>query len=107
MREIKAFVHRGRIADIVRALEGAGFHHLSVIDVKGLLRALSDREQTYSLELGERVTNEVKLELVCDDDQVERAVQLIRAHGRTGQPLAGWVYESTVDRAWPIDGKET
>jgi nitrogen regulatory protein P-II 1 len=40
----------------------------------------------------------------CEDDQAERAVQVIRLHGRTGQNVAGWVYLSTVDRAWPIDG---
>jgi nitrogen regulatory protein P-II 1 len=103
VKEVKAFVHRGRIADIVHALDEAGFQHLSVVDVKGLLRALSDREQNYSIEIGERVTNEVKLEVFCEDDQAERAVQLIRLHGRTGQNVAGWVYQSTVDHAWPID----
>lgn len=104
MKEVKAFVHRGRVADIVHALEQAGFRHLSVIDVKGLLRALSDREQNYSITIGNRVTNEVKLEVVCEDDLAARAVELIRLHGRTGQTEGGWVYQSTVDHAWPIDG---
>jgi nitrogen regulatory protein P-II 1 len=104
MKEIKAFVHRGRVADIVQALEQAGFIRLSVLDVKGLLRALSDREQNYSVEIGDRVTNEVKLEVVCEDDEAPNAVQLIRRHGRTGQRVAGWVYQSTVDHSWPIDG---
>jgi nitrogen regulatory protein P-II 1 len=103
MKEVKAYVHRGRIADIVRELESAGFEHLSVVDVKGLLRALSDMEQHYSIELGESVIDQVKLEVFCDDDNVEKAVGIIRSFGRTGQDLAGWVYASTVERAWPID----
>lgn len=105
MKEIKAFVHRGRIADIVRALGDAGFQNLSISDIKGLLRALSGREQSYSLELGERVTNQVKLEVVCEDNQAVRAVELIRLHGRTGQSVAGWVYQTTLDQAWPIAGQ--
>lgn len=28
MKEIKAFVHRGRVADIVQVVEAAGFRHL-------------------------------------------------------------------------------
>ena len=104
MKEVKAFVHRGRVADIVHALADAGLRHLSVVDVKGMLRALSERESNYSIEIGERVTNQVKLEVFCEDDQAERAVQLIRLHGRTGQNVAGWVYLSTVDGAWPVDG---
>lgn len=105
MKEVKAFIHRGRIVDIIHALEDAGFRYLSVSDVKGLLQALSAQEQTYSMELGERVTRQIKLEVFCEDDQAERAVQLIRLHERTGQSVAGWVYQSTVDRAWPIDGR--
>jgi len=104
MKEVKAFVHRGRVAEIVHALNAAGYRHLTVIDVRGLLRALSAREETYSIEIGERVTNEVRLELVCSDEDVERAVQLIRLHGRTGQAVAGWVYVSPVDVALPIEG---
>jgi len=104
MKEVKAFVHRGRVADIVHALSAAGYRHLTVIDVQGLLRALSAREESYSLEIGERVTREVRLELVCGDDAVHRAVQLIQQFGRTGQPVAGWIYVSPVEQALPIDG---
>ena len=104
MKQITAFVHRGRVADIVHALAAAGHRHLSVLDVKGLLRALSEREETYSLELGERVTNEIRLDLVCEDGEVEHAVALIRQFGRTGQRISGWVYVSPVDFAVPIDG---
>lgn len=104
MKEVKAFIHGGRVVDVIHALEDGGFSYISVSDDKGLLTALSAQEQVYSLELGERVTRQIKLEVFCDDDQVEHAVQLIRLHGRTGQKVAGWVYQSTVDQAWPIDG---
>ncbi|RAP56090.1 P-II family nitrogen regulator [Oleiagrimonas sp. MCCC 1A03011] len=99
MKEVKAFVHYGRVTDIIHALEDAGFRYLSVSDVKGLLQALSAQEQTYSMELGELVTKQIKLEVFCEDDQAERAVQLIRLHGQTGQSVAGWVYLSTLDSA--------
>lgn len=103
MKEVKAYVHRGRVADIVHALEAAGFRDLAVFDVKGLLRALSAREQDYSIELGEKVTSEIRLVLVCEDGQVDRAVQLIRHHGRTGQRVAGWVYVCPIEQSWPIE----
>jgi len=103
MKEIKAFVHRNRIADVVRALAHAGFRDLSVIDVKGMLKALDAREEEYSIELGEKVITEVKLELVCHDEQrTAEAVNLIRDHARTGQPEAGWIYISEITAAVPI-----
>ncbi len=102
MKEVKAFIHRNRIADVIRVLKDAGFQNLSVIDVKGMLKALDAREQNYSIEVGEKVITEVKLELVCDDEQVDEAVKLIRKHARTGQALAGWVYVSDIITALPI-----
>ncbi len=98
MKEIKAFLHRIRIADVIHALKTAGFEHFTVIDVKGTLPALDPMEQDYSLEIGERVTSEVKLELLCPDDEVERAISVIRDHARTGRRVAGWIQVSPVER---------
>ena len=103
MKEIKAFVHRNRAADVIHALRDAGFGHLSVVDVLGMLRALDPREARYSTELGERVTAAVKLELVCEESRVEEAVRLIRRHARTGQRPSGWVYVYDVAAVHPID----
>jgi len=92
-REVKAFIHRNRIADVVDALYVAGFRNLTVIDVQGLLKALDTKEQRYSVEIGQKVITEVKLELVCEgENQTAEAIELIRQHGRTGQPHAGWIY---------------
>ena len=97
MREIKAFVHRNRIADVVTALSSAGFRNLSVIDVQGLLRALDSKEQQYSVEIGQKVITEVKLELVCENEsRTAEAVSLIREHAKTGQADAGWIYISDI-----------
>ncbi|MBW7835363.1 MAG: P-II family nitrogen regulator [Sphingomonadales bacterium] len=103
MKEVKAFIHRNRIADVVHALKAAGFRNISVIDVRGMLKALDSQEQQYSIEIGEKVITEVKLELVCAADQVDQAVALIRDNGRTGQPIAGWVYVSEIETAYPIE----
>jgi len=93
LREVKAFVHRNRIADVVNALYNAGFRKLTVIDVQGLLKALDTKEQKYSVEIGQRVVTEVKLELVCEDEnRTAEAIALIREHAKTGQPDAGWIH---------------
>ena len=107
MKEIKAFIHRSRVADIVHALHNAGFcrgvGNLSVVDVTGTLQALDAREQGFSLELGLEAITEVKLELVCADDRADEAVRIIRRKGRTGQKIAGWVYVNDLGSIYPID----
>lgn len=109
MKEIKAFIHRNRVADVVHALNEAGFCNdncnLSVIDVMGTLEALDSQERDYSLELGEAIITEVKLELVCEDERADEAVRIIRENGRTGQKAAGWVYVIDIGLAYPIDSE--
>ncbi len=103
MKEIKAFIHRNRAADVIRALKGAGFSNLSVVDVKGMLAALDERERDYSIELGEETITMVKLELVCEDEsRTAEAAHIIRDNARTGQPEAGWIYISEIQAALPI-----
>lgn len=104
MKEIKAFIHRNRAADVMHALHRAGFRQISVSDVKGTLKPLSEGEQDYSVEIGEGVITEVKLELVCEDAQVDAATAVIRTNARTGQEIAGWIYVSDVALALPIGG---
>lgn len=102
-REIKAFVRRNRIADVVNALYGANFRQLTVIDVEGLLKAIDNQEQHYSVEIGRKVVTEVKLELVCkNDERAAEAIALIREHAKTGQATAGWIYVSEIMSAVKI-----
>lgn len=103
MKQIKAFVHRNRVSDLIHALEAASFQRLSLFDVKGLLRALSSREQQYSVELGDKVINEVQMELFCEDDDVAKAVDIFLKVGRTGHTDAGWIYVSTIEQSIPIN----
>lgn len=104
VREIKAYIHRNRIADVVNALYNEGFRNLAVIDVEGLINALDKQEQRYSVEIGQKVVTEVKLELYCESEsQTEKAVSLIQKHAKTGRPSAGWIYVSEVRSAVEID----
>ena len=103
MKQIKAFVHRNRVTDLIHALEAAGFQRLSLFDVKGLLRALSAREQQYSVELGDKVINEIQMELFCEDDDDAKAAEIFRTVGRTGHADAGWIYVSTIEQSLPIN----
>lgn len=102
-REIKAYIHRNRVADVVNALAHAGLKNLTVIDVQGMLQALDGKEQHYSVEIGQKVVTEVKLELVCEaKSQCAQAVEIIREHGKTGQPTAGWIFVTEILSATEI-----
>ncbi len=106
MKEIKAFIHRNRVADVIHALKINNFCskpcNLSVVDVYGSLRPIDNKEKNYSLELGEGIINEVKLELICQDELLERGIALIHENARTGQDIAGYIYVSDINMSIPI-----
>ncbi|MDP2028775.1 MAG: P-II family nitrogen regulator [Thiobacillus sp.] len=111
MKEIKAYIHNHRIADVIRALKESGLcntdgtpgcRNLAVVPVKILLKAMDAKEQHYSIELAEAVINESKLELICEDHQVDELVEIIGRTARTGQAEAGWIYVTDIVKAVPI-----
>ena len=103
VREVKAYVHRNRIADVVPALYNAGIKTLTVIDVEGLLEAMNNAEEHYSVEIAHKVVTEVKLEVICEtENRTAEAGALIREHAKTGQPSAGWIYLTEIQSAIEI-----
>lgn len=114
MKEIKAYVHRNRIADVISAVEGSGLiettqahgaRNINLTSVHSLLKPIDNVEQHYSVELGEAVIAEVRLELICEDSQVDPLVELIERTARTGQAVAGWIVVTDVVKATPIGGR--
>lgn len=110
MKEIKAYIHRNRVAEVISALKesvawttaGNESHNLTAYMVKGSLVPLDEGERRYSVELGDEVIDEYKLELHCSEDDVDELVKIIVASARTGRANSGWVYVMDVVSAVPI-----
>lgn len=112
MKEVKAYVHRSRVADVVAALKdspawggvrGDRRHNLALYIVKGFLHPDDSAEQRFSLDLGDEVINEYKLELLCEDSEVAALIAAISAAARTGQRLSGWITVSDLAQVVPIE----
>jgi nitrogen regulatory protein P-II 1 len=108
MKEIKAYVHRSRVADVIAALKAtsawqaavkAGRHNLAVCMVKGSLRPLDEDERHYSLELGDEMVHEYKLELLCEDSEVDELVQAVCRAAHTGLTHSGLVTVTSLAQA--------
>ncbi len=109
MKEIRAFVHRIRIADILHALAQAGLPgrdgHLAVTQVQGSLSAVDPSERDYSLTLGEQVTDEVRLELYLPEERLDEALALIEREACTDRPRSAWLFVFEPQRAYPVAGR--
>jgi len=110
MKEIKAYVNRSRIADVIAELKATrawgsrrtDVHNLAVYVVKGSLLPVDSSEPRFSIELGDEVVNEYKVELLCEDGEVDEIVTALNSAGRTGQAIAGWITVTAIERVIAI-----
>lgn len=111
MKEIKAFIHPHRTAAVIQALRDSGLcdmqacpdgSHLAVSQVQIIQAATDAAQQHYSIELGEPVVLQTKLELVCSDAAADAVIDVIVAAGHMGQGYSGWVHVHALERRVPI-----
>src|SRR3546814_2342337 len=82
MKEIKAFVRPSRVKKIVEALRENGFESVTLFVGEGT--GSYKREDAFpSLEFSFTDSKIVKLELVCQNEEVESAIRLISENART------------------------
>ena len=107
MKEIKAFINHNRTAAVIQALResgvcdtqvGATCVHIAISQVQCVHTTSDSTQQHYSVDLGEPVILQTKLELVCNDEAADLLVDLISRHGHTEQPCSGWVHVHVLER---------
>lgn len=111
MKEIKAYIRQHRISDVLQALRDSGVcdlgtgtacHNITVSEVQRPLAGADPSQQHYSMDLAEAVVSEFKLELACPDDLVDALSDVIAKAAHTGQPEAGWIFVTDIQRATEI-----
>ncbi len=102
MNEIKAYVRRSQVNQVVASLERAGAPGITLVEVHPVgygyepdyfEAQFDDAIKRY------RLWQVVKLEVVCADKDTDRLVRTILEAARTGQPGDGMVFVSEVSRA--------
>ncbi|MCE8423201.1 MAG: P-II family nitrogen regulator [Candidatus Methanoperedens sp.] len=92
MKKIEAIIRSEKMMDIKNALALAGFIGLTTYEVKGRGRqkgiVLQYRTQEYRVDL----LAKTKIELVVDDQDVEKVIEIIRESGKTGNVGDGKIF---------------
>ena len=102
MKEIKAYIRRDEVNQIVEKLQAAGAPGVTIIDIHPV--GYSYAENCFARH-GARVVERyrylaiVKLEIVCPEDHLDSLVQVIQEQCRTGNPGDGMIFVSNVSDA--------
>jgi len=103
MKQIKVHIHNIRTADVIHALKTGGFKNVYATEVKAVAKALDDQEQEYSIDIGEKVIIECKIELFCEAQNVSKAIEIIKGNAQIGLNTTGQIYVIDVEEAIPIN----
>ena len=99
MKLVSAIIKPFKLDEVRDALTGVGVSGLTVSEVKGFGRQKGQTEIYRGAEYLVSFLPKVKVEIVVDDSQVERAIEAIQKAAHTGRIGDGKIFVSPVDDA--------
>jgi len=99
MKKIEAIVRPHKLDAVQDALSEAGFRGLTITEVRGYGRQKGHSEIYRGSEYSVNFVPKIKVELVCTDDNVEKAITIIVANAKTGEVGDGKIFVMPVDEA--------
>ncbi len=97
VKKVEAIVKPFKVDAVKEALAEIGVRGLTVSEVKGFGRQKGHTELYRGAEYVVDFLPKVKIEVICDDSVVERAVEAIINAARTGRIGDGKIFISTVE----------
>ena len=97
MKQITAIIKPFKLEEVREALGEVGVSGLTVTEVKGFGRQKGHTELYRGAEYVVDFLPKVKIEVVCEDAVVERAVEAIINSARTGRIGDGKIFISSVE----------
>ena len=98
MKLVTAIIKPFKVDDVKEALKGAGVHGMTVSEVKGFGRQGGHTETYRGSEYQIDFVPKMKMELVIDDADVERVVDVIVKSASTGKIGDGKVWVTNVEQ---------
>ena len=92
MKKIEAIIKPFKLDEVKDALHEIGLQGITVVEAKGFGRQKGHTELYRGAEYVVDFLPKVKLEIVVDDDMVERAVEAIVTAARTGRIGDGKIF---------------
>ncbi|MGV8814725.1 MAG: P-II family nitrogen regulator [Gelidibacter sp.] len=106
MKEIKAFIKPNRIQKVIDALTDNGFKSMTLSQSEGT-GAFKAKSARPSLDFHITESPVVKLELVCQNEEAQTAIDIIIKNGKTEEPGDGIIYVANIEDAFQIKTGES
>jgi nitrogen regulatory protein P-II 1 len=107
MKKIEAIIRPHAVDDIREALLEAGFHGMTMTEVKGVGRQKGHTEVYRGAEYQVDFLPKVKLEIVTSDERVEEVVSIIIKCAKSGKVGDGKIFILPAEDAIRVRTEET
>ena len=107
MKKIEAIVRHHKLDSIKEALVKAGFHGMTVTEVRGFGRQKGHKEVFRGAEYTVDFLPKIKLEITAPDGDVDKLIELIMNAARSGQIGDGKIFVSELTQSIRIRTGET
>ena len=107
MKKIEAIIKPFKLDEVKESLHEIGIQGITVTEAKGFGRQKGHTELYRGAEYVVDFLPKVKIEVVMEDSQIERAVEAIQQAAHTGRIGDGKIFVSTVDEVIRIRTGET
>lgn len=107
MKKIEAIIRPHKLDDVHNELQQNGFTGLTVSEIKGYGRQKGHKETYRGSEYNIEFVPKIKMELVCNDDAVEKAVEIIIGKSKTGEVGDGKIFILPIEEAIRIRTEES
>jgi nitrogen regulatory protein P-II 1 len=102
MKKVEAIIKPFKLDDVREALSEIGVRGMTVVEVKGFGRQKGHTELYRGAEYVVDFLPKVKIEVVLQDDHIDRAVEAIAKAARTGKIGDGKIFIAPVERVLRI-----
>ena len=107
MKKIEAIIRPHKLDEVREALQEAGFRGLTVTEVKGYGRQMGHSEIYRGSEYTINFLPKTKIDIICADSNLDKAVNIILKHAKTGEVGDGKIFVSTIDEVIRVRTEET
>ncbi len=107
MKKIEAVIREGQLAIVLAALRDLGYPGITLTTVKGHGRQKGIKEMYRGVEITVDFLPKVKLEMIVDDQAVDKIVHAIAEQARTGAVGDGKIWVTAVDSVMRVRTGET
>jgi nitrogen regulatory protein P-II 1 len=99
MKKIEAIIKPFKLDEVKDALNQIGLKGITVLEARGFGRQKGHTELYRGAEYVVDFLPKVKLELIIEDEMVEKAVEAIRSAAQTGRIGDGKIFVSSIEDA--------